>query len=75
MERAALQDYLTREPFKPFTVLSSNGERYIVSSPDAAMLLKSRLLVAPPPEKGDVPDRFVDLSLLHITGVEEPQAA
>ncbi len=75
MERAAINTYLSREPFRPFVVLTSGGQTYEVRNPDMAWLLRTRLCVALPAETGDVPDRFVDLSLLHITGIEEMQAA
>jgi hypothetical protein len=71
MDRDSLLERLEHEPFRPFVVITSAGDRYEVRSPDMAWLLKSRLLIALPPTSGDLPDRTADLALLHVVGVEE----
>lgn len=75
MERESLRQMMTQQPFVPFEVVTSSGDRYEVRGPDQAMLLKTRMFIALPPEQGDVPDRSATLSLLHIVGVEKLHAA
>ena len=71
-----LQTYLDADPFRPLVVLASGGERYEITSPDAAWVRPTRIFVAVPPDPSPYPqrpDRVVQLALNHIVGVEELQ--
>ena len=75
MESVSLKQMLEREPFVPFEVITSSGDRYEVRGPDQAWLLRTRLFVAMPPAEEKEPDRVAALSLVHVVGVEELHAA
>ena len=69
-----LQDLLRREPFEPFVVVTAAGDRYAVRHPEMALLLQTRLRIALT-DNGDVTDRAVYVPLLHISAIEDLQAA
>jgi len=70
----ALRVALGRQPFQPFRIHLSSGAAYEVRHPENAWLLKGGLFVGLP-EDGDLPDRAVFCSLLHIAAVETLAAA
>jgi hypothetical protein len=69
MNHDAMQELLRRQPFEPFEIRLSNGEKYEIRHPEMALLLKSRLAIALPD------DRMVICPLLHIASVETLQSA
>jgi len=69
MTHEAMQELLRRQPFEPFEVRLSNGEKYLIRHPEMVLLLRSRLVIALPD------DRMVICPLLHIASVETLQAA
>ncbi|MGA2031295.1 MAG: hypothetical protein ABSG68_03480 [Thermoguttaceae bacterium] len=69
MNYEAMQALLRRQPFEPFEIRLTNGEKYEVRHPEMALLLKSRLVIALPD------DRMIICPLLHIAGVETLQSA
>jgi len=76
MERYVIEERMKKEPFRPFHVVMSSGDRYEVRHPELAMVLKTRVIVALPSGNGDnVPDRTVDCAMDHITGIEDLQPA
>jgi hypothetical protein len=66
---------LHRQPFEPFRIMMSSGTAYDVRHPEFAWLLKGGVYVGLPPEQGDVPERAVFCSMLHIAAVETLAAA
>jgi hypothetical protein len=64
-----MQELLRRQPFEPFEIRLTNGERHEVRHPEMALLLRSRLVIALPD------DRMVICPLLHIASVETLQSA
>ena len=69
MNHEAMQELLRRQPFEPFEIRLTNGEKHEVRHPEMALLLRSRLLIALPD------DRVVFCPLLHIASVETLQSA
>jgi hypothetical protein len=65
-----LKNRLSRQPFEPFRVVTSSGERYDVRHPENAWLYKSGLIVAHGGGNGRLPESYADIALLHITAVE-----
>ncbi len=70
MNAVALRELLKQQPFVPFELILSSGDRFRVVHPEMVWLLKERVLVALPakvPEgEDDLPDRYVTVSYLHI---------
>jgi hypothetical protein len=69
MNHEAMRELLRRQPFEPFEIRLTNGEKHEVRHPEMALLLKSRLVIALPD------DRMIICPLLHIASVETLQSA
>ncbi|MGD0897267.1 MAG: hypothetical protein ABR915_05480 [Thermoguttaceae bacterium] len=69
MNREAMEELLRRQPFEPFEIRLTNGEKHEVRHPEMVLMLKSRLVIALPD------DRMVICPLLHIASVETLQSA
>ncbi len=52
--------WLRKEPFEPFLLVVSNGDRYEIRHTENAALLKTNLIVAQPDT-----DSYAELVLLH----------
>lgn len=72
MNAEAIRELLRHQPFEPFEVVMSSGERYSVKHPEFLMLLPSKAVIGDP-----VTDRLAILSLMHITELRpiQPQAS
>ena len=68
----AIREYLSRRPFQSFLIRLSNGDTYAVRHPDQAMPLKNGLLIGLPASDGEISDRFVHASYLHVAAIETP---
>jgi hypothetical protein len=64
-----LRDALDRRPFEPFRIVLSSGDFYEVRHPENALLIRGGIYVAQH-DNGDMPERAVYCSLLHIAAVE-----
>ena len=60
-----IREFLDREPFEPFRVVTSSGVAYIVRSPHNVALLRSEVFIAAPNS-----DRRTFVPLLHVAAVE-----
>ena len=63
---------LTRTPFVPFRVHTSDGKHLDVKHPEMAFLTRGLLMVGrpvPDPTK-DIPERVDEVSLLHVVRTE-----
>jgi hypothetical protein len=69
MNHEAMQELLRRQPFEPFEIRLTNGEKHEVRHPEMVLLLRSRLVIALPD------DGMVICPLLHIASVETLQSA
>ncbi|QDT38299.1 hypothetical protein [Stratiformator vulcanicus] len=63
--REILTEHLRRQPFVPFEVILSSGDRYVVSHPENAALTRGRMFVTDP-----ATEKVVECFLLHIASVE-----
>ena len=63
MNIEAIREWLNRQPFEPFVLRMSNGEVHEVRHPKNVALGRTRIAVSFPER-----DRFVHLSLIHVTG-------
>ncbi|HKQ46683.1 MAG TPA: hypothetical protein VJZ71_01290 [Phycisphaerae bacterium] len=60
-----IREMLAREPFRPFRIIMSSGEKYVIDNPGSAMALKSELFVAM-----DDGERVRICPYLHVTTIE-----
>jgi hypothetical protein len=67
---------LEKQPFKPFRIHFSDGRSFPIRHADFVWVLRTRIEVGLSDNPGSaIPDRAEFVSLLHITSVEELQAA
>ncbi len=64
------RDLLRDQPFRPFRLVMSSGEKYGVKHPEMAMLTRTDILVGLDETRDGIPARFKICSLLHVTAVE-----
>jgi hypothetical protein len=70
MTLETLRAMLTRRPFEPMRVKTSNGETFVIRHPEMASLAKSAMVIVHPDAKGKPSDKVEYVSYLHITSVE-----
>lgn len=75
MSLDAVKSALTRRPFAPFRVILSSGDGYEIRHPEFAWLVKGGLYVGLPADNGELPERAVFCSMLHIAAIENLTAA
>ena len=68
--RDTIADRLAREPFEPFHLVLTSGDRVTIHDPSLAVLMQNQLFVAQPRS-----DSFMLPRLNQIVGVESGQAA
>lgn len=71
MNADAIRSLLAQQPFVPFAIRMSSGERHEIRHPECVALGKNRLIITFPEDD----DRFVICALLHVNAVEELQAS
>jgi hypothetical protein len=64
-----ITELLARQPFEPFRVVTSSGDRYDVRHPEMALRVKNGIYLGLG-GRGMVADRAAFVSLLHITALE-----
>jgi len=70
MNAETIREWLNRQPFEPFEVRLSNGERYQVRHPELLAIGKNRIIIVDPST-----DRVVHVALVHINSIEALQTA
>jgi len=69
MTLEALRTMLTRRPFEPMRVNTSNGQVFEVRHPEMASLARSAMVVVHPDADGSPSDKVEYISYLHIASV------
>lgn len=69
-----ITDLLTRQPFEPFRVVTSSGDRYDVRHPEMMLRVKNGLYIGLG-GRDNVAERAAFVSLLHISAVETGNGA
>jgi len=64
-----IQELLARQPFEPFQIVASSGDRYPVHHPEMVLRVKNGLYVGIGGRKG-IAERAAFISLLHVAAVE-----
>ena len=75
MSLDALKTAMSRRPFEPFRVILSSGDGYEIRHPEFAWLVKGGLFIGLPANNGELPERAVFCSMLHIAAIENLTAA
>ena len=64
------RELLSQQPFKPFRLVMSSGEKYEVRRPEMALLTRTDILVGVDASEDGVPAEFRICSLLHVATIE-----
>lgn len=63
----SIRELKEQEPFQPFTIVVSSGDRYVIEAPQNLVEMKSELFYAYPGG-----DKFVLIRINQIVAVERP---
>lgn len=64
-----IEELLAKDPFEPFRIVTSSGDRYLVRRPSLIFRVKNGFCVGVG-GRGGVADKATFISTLHITAVE-----
>jgi hypothetical protein len=70
MTLQGFRDLLKQQPFRPFRLVTSSGEKYEVRHPEMAWLTRSGMLVGIDVAEDGIPAEFRICPLLHVATVE-----
>jgi hypothetical protein len=70
-----IRGLLTAKDFRPFAIHMSDGARYEITNHDMAMVSRNAVEIGVSPDKEGIAERFVRCAIIHITRIEELQAA
>jgi hypothetical protein len=70
-----LKDLMESKPFKPFKIHLSDGSSYEVINHDMAMISRNSIDIGLHPDPEGIAERIVRCAILHISKIEELQAA
>jgi len=70
MNADTIREWLTRQPFEPFELRLSNGERHQVRHPELLALGRNRVIIIDPST-----DRAVYVAVVHVNSIEALQTA
>jgi hypothetical protein len=71
----AIKLLLTRRPFEPLRVNTSNGEVFEIRHPEMAMLARSAMAIVHADADGTPSDKVEYISYLHIASIETMMGA
>lgn len=70
-----LLQLLNSREFKPFAVHTTDGARYEITNHDAMMVAKNTVDIGVNHDPDGIAERIVRCAILHITRIEELEAA
>lgn len=65
MNSQTIREFLKKEPFEPFAITLSDGQRHEIRHPEFAIVSPSRLVVIDPDT-----DRFSLISIIHVAEIQ-----
>ena len=68
-----LRNLMTRQPFQPFRIIMSSGEKYKVTNHDASLVTRNWLEVGINTDSEGIAESIARCSILHITQIEDIQ--
>ncbi len=66
---------LTAKDFKPFAIHTTDGARYDITNHDMVLVGRNSIEIGVGRDQEGIAERFVRCAILHITRIEELQAA
>ena len=70
-----IREMLTAKGFKPFAIHTSDGARYDITNHDMVLVGRNAIQIGVGRDEDGIAERFVRCAILHITRIEELQAA
>lgn len=70
-----LRNLMTRQPFQPFRIIMSSGEKYEVNNHDAALVTRNWFEIGINTDKEGIAESVARCSILHIAQIEDMQTA
>lgn len=70
-----IKELMETKPFRPFKIHLSDGTNYDVMNHDMAMISKNSVDIGVHPDPEGIAERIVRCAILHISKIEELQAA
>lgn len=70
MTLEALRAMVSRRPFEPLRIRTSNGEVFEIRHPEMVMFARSAMVVVHPDADGSPSDKVEYVSYLHVASVE-----
>jgi len=75
MHYEVIQQKLKKQPFEPFEIVTSSGDRYPVTHPDRVLVTQRSLVVAVARKnsRAPIPQGYADVSYLHVASLDPIQ--
>ena len=70
-----LKELLTAKEFKPFAIYTSDNARYEITNHDMMMVSQNAVEIGVGMDDKGIAERFVRCAIIHITRIEQLQAA
>jgi hypothetical protein len=70
-----IRELLTAKDFKPFRLCLSDGTTFEITNHDMALVSRNSVDIGVNPDPKGIAERFVRCAIIHITRLEEMQAA
>jgi hypothetical protein len=70
-----IRELLTAKDFKPFAIHTTDGARYDITNHDQMMVAHNSVEIGVGVDEKGIVERFVRCALIHITRIEQLQAA
>ena len=70
-----IKEMMDARPFRPFRIHLSDGKSYEIQNHDSALVSRHSVEIGLHPDPDGIAERFVRCAIMHITQVEELQAA
>ena len=70
-----IREMLTAKDFKPFAIHTSDAARYDITNHEMVLVGRNAIQIGVGRDEDGIAERFVRCAILHITRIEELQAA
>jgi hypothetical protein len=70
-----IRGLLTAKDFKPFAIHTTDGARYDITNHDMVLVGRNSIEIGIGRDEEGIAERFVRCAIIHITRIEELQAA